>query len=77
MSKELNFQKLIVDQITQMQIDFKTESFGESLDSLARLEILEFLKLELGLDFDYLIVEPTVWETLETFTLEIEKVMDL
>ena len=77
MSKELNFQKLIVDQITQMQIDFKAESFGESLDSLARLEILEFLTLELGLDFDYLIVEPSVWETLETFTSEIEKVMDL
>lgn len=77
MSKELNLQKLIVDQITQMQIDFKIESFGESLDSLARLEILECLTLELGFDFDYLIVEPSVWETLETFTSEIKKVMDL
>ncbi len=77
MNNKMDFQKLIIDQITQMQIEFKAESFGESLDSLSRLEILEFLKLEFGMDFDYLIVEPSIWETLETFTSEIVKVMDL
>lgn len=77
MSKELNLEKRIIEQLIQMQINFKAESFGESLDSLARLEILEFLKLEFGMDFDYLIIEPSVWDTLDTFTSEIEKVMDL
>lgn len=77
MSQSLNIQKLIVNQINQMQIDFKEESFGESLDSLARLELLEFLSVEFGLDLDYLIVEPSIWETLETFISEISKVMDL
>lgn len=77
MSEALNIQNLIVNQINHMQIDFKEENFGESLDSLARLEVLEFLTLELGRNLDYLIVEPSVWETLATFTSEIQKLMDL
>jgi hypothetical protein len=54
-----------------MQIDFDADNFGENLDSLDRLEILEFLISHTGKDLDFLIVESDAWKTLKSLIDEI------
>lgn len=75
MNEILDVRALVINQLSLMQIEFDSDKFGECLDSLARLELLEYLMTQLGRDFDYLIVEPSIWGTLEIFVSEIEKVM--
>jgi hypothetical protein len=54
-----------------MQIDCDADNFGENLDSLDRLEILEFLISHTGKDLDFLIVESDAWKTLKSLIDEI------
>jgi len=54
-----------------MQIQYDTDNFGENLDSLDRLEILEYLIAQTGKDLNFLIVETDAWKTLKSLIDEI------
>ena len=54
-----------------MQVEFDVNNFGESLDSLDRLEVMEYLISCTGKDLDYLIVEAEAWKTLKRLVDEV------
>jgi hypothetical protein len=54
-----------------MQVEFNVNNFGESLDSLDRLEVMEYLISCTGKDLDYLIVEAEAWKTLKRLVDEV------
>ncbi len=70
----MNFEELIHN-LTQhpelMQVEFDIDNFGESLDSLDRLEVMEYLISYTGKDLDYLIVEAEAWKTLKSLVDEV------
>ena len=68
-SKELT--EKLSQHLELMQIEFDVDNFGEKLDSLDRLEIVEYLISCTGKDLNYLIVEANAWETLKSFVDEI------
>jgi hypothetical protein len=63
--------KELLHHLNLMQIQFDVENFGENLDSLDRLEILEFLISHTGKDLNFLIVEADAWKTLKSLIDEI------
>jgi hypothetical protein len=65
----------LTEKLTQhlklMQVEYDINSFGESLDSLDRLEIMDYLMSCTGKNLDYLIVEAGAWKTMKSFVEEI------
>jgi hypothetical protein len=70
----MNFEELIhnlTQHLELMQVEFDIDNFGESLDSLDRLEVMEYLISYTGKDLDYLIVEVEAWKTLKSLVDEV------
>ena len=70
----MNFEELIhnlTQHLELMQVEFDIDNFGESLDSLDRLEVMEYLISCTGKDLDYLIVEAEAWKTLKRLVDEV------
>jgi acyl carrier protein len=62
---------LITTQLEAMHVEFDPANLGEHLDSLNRLELLEFLGEATGKNFDFLIVDVDSWQTLNSLVTEI------
>ena len=62
---------LLITQLKAMHVEFDPANLGECLDSLNRLELLEFLAEATGKNFDYLIVDVDSWQTLNSLVKEI------
>jgi acyl carrier protein len=70
-----NAYELILSYLIKTNKDNEIQSLSNALDSLDRLELVEFLSKHFNYDFNSVLIEPSAWINLKSLSEVIERLL--